>query len=141
MSAPNRRQLLTGAAAYAAGAAIVAGGAALASEAHGATIAHDPALARLIATAWLHNERVDRHEREVVERAPTREARRAACLANNELSDAWADALDEVAHYPVRTAADLNTKLAFMRENQMGDGRDWLDTISQDVARIVEARA
>lgn len=37
MAATNRRQLLTGAAAYAAGAAIVAGGAAIASEAKGAT--------------------------------------------------------------------------------------------------------
>ncbi len=49
MPATNRRQLLTGAAAYAAGAAIVAGGAALAGEAKGATTEVSPALTRLLA--------------------------------------------------------------------------------------------
>jgi len=139
MSAPNRRQLLTGAAAYAAGAAIVAGGAALASEAQGAPTSRK--LVQLIAHSQTLDAGVDRHQREVLDRAVTKEARRAALDENNALGDAWADSLDEVAHHPVNTATDLNTKLAFMREHHMGDGRDWLATISQDVARIVEALA
>ena len=137
MSAPNRRQLLTGAAAYAAGAAIVAGGAALASEAHGATI--DPKLLALIADCRAKDRIVSAHIETLgllTGASLSREIER-----NNTLNDAWTDALDEVAHHPVSTAADLNTKLVFMREHHMGDGRDWLDTISQDVARIVEARA
>lgn len=137
MSAPNRRQLLTGAAAYAAGAAIVSGDAALASEAHGATI--NPTLACLISECRAADRRADDHlatltalEGDVLSREVER---------NNELNALWCDAMDEVAHHPVSTAADLYTKLAFMREHQMGDGRNWLDMISQDVARIVEARA
>jgi uncharacterized caspase-like protein len=139
MSSPNRRQLFTGAAAYAAGAAIVAGGAALASEAHGATI--DRTLAMLIRQARTADKRVADQEAIVDRCRAIGISTRAAVDLSNALNDAFADALDEVAHHPVSTAADLNTKLAFMREHHMGDGRDWLDTISQDVARIVEARA
>jgi len=98
-------------------------------------------LASLIETARVLNDRVDRHQREVVDRASGQAAVRAAVAENNALGDAWVDALDEVAHHPVSTAADLRGKLAFMLENQMGDGRDWLDTISKDAARVAEARA
>ncbi len=139
MSAPNRRQLLTGAAAYAAGAAIVAGGAALASEAHGAT--SNKTLAKLIQQARTADKRVKDQEVVVEHCRAIGSGARTAVDHSNALGDAFADALDEVAHHPVSTATDLNTKLAFMREHYMGDGRDWLDMISQDVARIVEARA
>lgn len=137
MSAPNRRQLLTGAVACAAGAAIVASGPALTEEAQGATI--NPTLTRLVAECHAADRRADAH-------LATLDALNGDVLSleverNNELNALWCDAMDEVAHHPVNTAADLNTKLAFMREHHMGDGRDWLDTISQDVARIVEARA
>ncbi len=49
MANTNRRQLLTGAAAYAAGAAIVAGGAALAGESKGASSDVSPELTKLLA--------------------------------------------------------------------------------------------
>jgi hypothetical protein len=98
-------------------------------------------LASLIETARVLNDQVDRHQREVVDRASGQAAIRVAVAENNALGDVWVDALDEAAHHPVSTAADLRLKLAFMLENQMGDGRDWLDTISKDVARIAEARA
>ncbi len=98
-------------------------------------------LASLIETARVLNDQVDRHQRDVVDRASGQAAIRVAVAENNALGDVWVDALDEAAHYPVSTAADLGLKLAFMLENQMGDGRDWLDTISKDVTRIVEARA
>jgi hypothetical protein len=77
----------------------------------------------------------------VVDRASGQAAIRVAVAENNALGDVWVDALDEVAHHPVSTAADLRLKLAFMLENQMGDGRDWLETISKDAVRILEARA
>jgi len=98
-------------------------------------------LASLIETARMLNDQVDRHQREVVDRANGQAAIRAAVAENNALGDVWVDALDEVAHHPVSTAADLRVKLAFMLENQMGDGRDWLETISKDAARVAEARA
>ena len=98
-------------------------------------------LASLIENARMLNDQVDRHQREVVDRASGQAAIRVAVAENNALGDVWVDALDEVPHHPVSTAADLRLKLAFMLENQMGDGRDWLDTISMDVMRIVEARA
>lgn len=138
MSGPSRRQLLAGAATYAAGAAIVAGGAALASEAHGATT--NQTLATLIQQARTADQRVVAQETVVESCRVTWSGLGAALDLSNALNDAFADALDEVAHHPVSTAADLSTKLAFMRQHHMGDGRDWLDTISQDVARIAEAR-
>ena len=98
-------------------------------------------LASLIENSRMLNDRVDRHQREVVDRASGQAAIRVAVAENNALGDVWVDALDEVAHHPVSTAADLRLKLAFMLENQMGDGRDWLDTISKDAARVAEARA
>lgn len=67
MAITNRRQLLTGAAAYAAGAAIVAGGAALASEAKGATIS--PSLAALIAAANAAQRASELHDRTVLRTA------------------------------------------------------------------------
>ena len=137
MSVPSRRQLLTGAA-YVAGATIVAGRAALASEANGATF--DYTLASLIHQARTADKRVADQEVVVENCRAIGSGTRAAVDLSNALSDAFANALDEVAHRPVCTAADLNTKLAFMREHHMGDGRDWLDTISQDVARIMEVR-
>lgn len=116
-------------------AAVVAAGANSRSDAAERT------LTALIDTARMLNDRVDRHQREVVDRASGQAAVRAAVVENNAIGDVWVDALDEVAHYPVSTSADLRLKLAFMLENQMGDGRDWLETISKDAARIVEARA
>lgn len=72
MAATNRRQLLTGAAAYAAGAAIVAGGAALASEAKGATISPD--LSKLIAAVHAKSQAAEAYERQVYEPARARAA-------------------------------------------------------------------
>lgn len=77
MAATNRRQLLTGAAAYSAGAAIVAGGAALASEAKGATLdrsAWDRALrehARAAAAIEAHAPAVQRAHDDWRANAPT----------------------------------------------------------------------
>lgn len=70
MAATNRRQLLTGAAAYAAGAAIVAGGAALASEAKGATISPD--LSKLIAEVHAKSQAAEAFEQQVYKPARTR---------------------------------------------------------------------
>ncbi|WP_298809695.1 hypothetical protein [uncultured Sphingomonas sp.] len=132
MAAPNRRQLLTGAAVYAAGAAIVVGGAALTSDACGATADHR--LHALIAESRAKDRVVSAHIATLdglEGEALSREIRR-----NNDLNDVWVNAMDEVAHHPVTTAADLKTKLAFMLEHHMGDGIDWLQTIAQDVSRI-----
>lgn len=137
MAATNRRQLLTGAAAYAAGAAIVAGGVALASEAKGATIS--PGLAAAIANTIGRDAIVDQHQRLVLDNAVGREAINAALDANNALNDEWAESLDAVAAYPVDTVTDLRAKLAFMLEHEMGDGRDWLEEINADVLRIAAA--
>ena len=66
----------------------------------------------------------------------------AAVDRSNALNDAYADAESAVATHPVSTVTDLHAKLAFMIKNDMGDGRDWLEEIADDVARIanVEGR-
>jgi len=132
MVAANLQRSLTSSATHA---VVVAAGANSQSDAAERT------LTALIDTAHMLNDRVDRHQREVVDLASGQAAVRAAVAENNVLGNVWVDALDEAAHHPVSTAADLRLKLAFMLENQMGDGRDWLETISKDVTRIVEARA
>ncbi|MCT8002397.1 hypothetical protein NZL82_10960 [Sphingomonas sanguinis] len=66
----------------------------------------------------------------------------AAVDRSNALNDAYANAESAVATHPVSTVTDLHAKLAFMIKNDMGDGRDWLEEIADDVARIanVEGR-
>ncbi|WP_294271817.1 hypothetical protein [uncultured Sphingomonas sp.] len=60
----------------------------------------------------------------------------AAVDRSNALNDAYANAESAVATHPVSTVTDLHAKLAFMIKNDMGDGRDWLEEIADDVARI-----
>lgn len=62
----------------------------------------------------------------------------AALKQSNELADLHVDAMDAVAQHPVGTGADLAAKLAFMIENDMNDGRDWLEELHADARRIAK---
>lgn len=96
-------------------------------------------LTALIADVKRRDGLVDEHHRQVVDKAVGSAALGAAIDQNNVLNDAYASALDAVAEHPVSTVADLVTKLTFMIENHMGDGRDWLEQINADVLRIAVA--
>ncbi|MEH3103709.1 MAG: hypothetical protein PGN12_07360 [Sphingomonas phyllosphaerae] len=96
-------------------------------------------LAALIANAKSRDGVVDQHQRFVLDNAVGQKAINAAIDENNALNDAYAEALDAVAVYPAATLTDLRTKLTFMIEHQMGDGRDWLREINADVLRISSA--
>jgi hypothetical protein len=110
MSAPNRRQFFTGAAAYAAGAAIVAGGAALANEAHGAAPAVNSALASVITAAERAQQAFQHH-------------------ADNVLAPAWERfcvARDEVPHTEVRGVCNNDggpTEWSTSQTNRVADAR------------------
>lgn len=93
MAATNRRQILTGAAAYAAGAAIVAGGAALASEAKGATLER---------AAW-----------DAAMRDLEREIARTAVDDSNEQADAEYDARNRLLQMPAPDADALAWKIEY----------------------------
>ena len=62
----------------------------------------------------------------------------AIIARNDQLNDATSDALDEVAHFPVATATDLQAKLAFMVKRDMGDGVDWLSELLADAQRLTK---
>lgn len=93
MAATNRRQLLTGAAAYAAGAAIVAGGAALAGEAKGATVGP--------------------REWEKAMRAYKRECARSKLDDSNEQADAEWEASNRLLQMPAPDAEALAWKIEY----------------------------
>lgn len=94
MAATNRRQLLTGAAAYAAGAAIVAGGAALAGEAKGATLT--------------------RHEWGTAMLAYKRERARTKVDDSNEQADAEWEAINRLLQMPAPDADALAWKVQYL---------------------------
>ncbi|WP_426256845.1 hypothetical protein [Sphingomonas sp. DC2300-3] len=80
------------------------------------------------------------------ERAASRIYRDTGCSAavqrSNQLGNAWVDAQGVVGRHPVRTAADLAAKLAFMIKNDMegdgmaGNGGGWLEILHADARRV-----
>jgi hypothetical protein len=109
------------------------------------TTTTSPTLAAMFAACDAANAESDRHEREVL-KAPafetaSDEERKSLVVANNVLNDARVSTMYAVCSHPVTTPQDLQTKLAFMVEFEMGDGMDWLPTILEDVQRIKPATA
>lgn len=106
-----------------------------------------PKLIALINAVPYAREAVERHQREVLDRYERTAngdfvgAGKQAVADNNALNDAAAEALDRVALYPAATPADLLTKLTFMAEHDMGDGRDWLPELLADAERIAGKEA
>lgn len=123
MASTNRRQLLTGAAAYAAGAAIVAGGAALASEAKGATLDRSGWIAAMRqweaaeAEAQADDERYQRlRDSWLATGDDSAECRQrfgidAAAKRSNDTDDAAADALSHLLAMPSPDSDALAWKL------------------------------
>lgn len=80
------------------------------------------------------------------ERAAVRIYRDTGCATavqrSDQLGNAWVDAQGVVGRHPVRTAADLAAKLAFMIENDMegdgmaGNGTGWLEILHSDARRV-----
>lgn len=98
-----------------------------------------PELIALINAAPWARAAVEHHQCQVLDSLPADAStaeRNQAVQDNNALNDAAAYALWRVADFPVATAADLHTKLSFMCENEMGDGRDWLPELLADIERI-----
>jgi hypothetical protein len=60
----------------------------------------------------------------------------AALKRQDDLSNAWADAMADVCHFPASTAADLHAKLAFMVQHKMFEGVNWGDVLLADAARL-----
>jgi hypothetical protein len=85
---------------------------------------------KITATARWHERTIAR-----VERAHDISAHFAR---SNELCNASADADYAVAGFTPRSFADLRCKLAFMVENDMGNGSDWLPDILADLDRFVK---
>lgn len=99
-----------------------------------------PTLAALFVAEEAARNLVETHQREVLDvPAPagvSKEQRIQQVADNNALNDVWCDIHYEVAGHPAATTNDLKAKLGFMVKHRMGDGKDWLPTILEDVQRI-----
>ena len=104
-----------------------------------------PLLSALITAVAERNAAVSNHQRKVLDRPgfaqQDQSARMAQIVDNNELNQELVDAMDAVASFPASTADDLHAKLAYMVDNNMGDGVDWLPEILADVERITSRTA
>lgn len=102
-----------------------------------------PVLAALFVAEEAARNVVETHQREVLDvPAPasmSKEQRTQQVVDNNALNDLWCDIHYEIAGHPAATTDDLKAKLEFMVEHRMGDGKDWLPTILEDVQRIEPA--
>ncbi|MDR6787665.1 hypothetical protein J2Y58_001006 [Sphingomonas sp. BE138] len=133
MAAQNRRQLLTGDAACAAGAAIVAGGAALASEASGAALDRSGWVAAMRqweaaeAEAQADDERYQRlRDSWIATGDNSAECRQrfgidAAATQSNRTDDAAADALSRLLDIPAPDADALAWKIHHLFKPDHGD--------------------
>lgn len=153
MAATNRRQLLTGAAAYAAGAAIVAGGAALASEAKGATVDRSAWLRALRHYEAVEAEATACEEAHVRARArwlaekPSTDANREAygvdiaIQRSNEADDAAAEALTQLLNTPAPDADALAWKIHYLFDPEHGNfagafNHDYIKQTLADAVRL-----
>lgn len=153
MATTNRRQLLTGAAAYAAGAAIVAGGAALASEARSAALGISPALSRLLAEHALASVALDNWYDQVwnpaVEaKAADLEGPRHASVSKDltrqeeALYVPYDAANDAILAFPVANVTDALAKLEYLGKVCGEDSDRIFRVVHADLARLGgEARA